>query len=60
MIAVATSPNPPLRLQLGSDYVARVETKLSQVAHELAQWRALASSTDHAAARGSERAGMPA
>lgn len=59
MIAVATVPNPPLRLQLGTDCVTRVEGKLAQVARELEQWRPLALSTDHDDAPGSERAGVP-
>ncbi len=59
MIAVATSVDPPLRLQLGTDCVGRVEGKLAQVAGELERWRAVAVSTDHDAARGSEGAGVP-
>jgi hypothetical protein len=46
-------------LQLGTDCVARVESKLAQVADELERWRAVALSTDHDAARSSERAGVP-
>jgi NAD(P)-dependent dehydrogenase (short-subunit alcohol dehydrogenase family) len=45
IITVATAVKPPLRVQLGADCVARVETKLAQVADELAQWRDLALST---------------
>ena len=60
MIMVATSADPPLRLQLGSDCVARVEAKLSQVARELDRWRALALSTDHDDARASGRGALPA
>src|SRR5262249_18375664 len=47
MVAVATSDNPPLRLQLGADCVARVEAKLASVAAELATWRDLAESTEY-------------
>lgn len=47
IVAVATSPEPPLRVQLGTDSLARVEAKLAQVATELAAWRTLAESTDH-------------
>jgi NAD(P)-dependent dehydrogenase (short-subunit alcohol dehydrogenase family) len=47
ILAVATSAEPPLRLQLGTDCVTQVETKLANVAKELAAWRALAESTDH-------------
>jgi NAD(P)-dependent dehydrogenase (short-subunit alcohol dehydrogenase family) len=45
ILAIATVDNPPLRLQLGADCVARIEAKLKQVAGELAQWRTLAEST---------------
>ena len=51
MITVALSAAPPVRLQLGSDCVARVEEKLAHVARELDQWRALALSTDWNAKR---------
>jgi NAD(P)-dependent dehydrogenase (short-subunit alcohol dehydrogenase family) len=47
IVTVATSAKPPLRVQLGTDSVARVEAKLAQVASELAAWRALAESTDY-------------
>jgi NAD(P)-dependent dehydrogenase (short-subunit alcohol dehydrogenase family) len=47
IVAVATSAEPPLRVQLGSDSLARVEAKLEQVASELAAWRTLAESTDY-------------
>ena len=43
---VATSTEPPLRVQLGTDSLARVEAKLALVATELAAWRTLAESTD--------------
>ena len=43
---LAAAPDPPLRLQLGSDCVALVEGKLASVAAELGQWRDLALSTD--------------
>ena len=46
-MAIATSTEPPLRVQLGTDSLARVETKLAQVAGELATWRTLAESTDY-------------
>ena len=38
-----------MRIQLGSDSVARVETKNAFVATELAKWRDLAVSTDYPA-----------
>ena len=47
IMAVATSTKPPLRVQLGTDSLARVEAKLAQVASELAAWRTLAESTDY-------------
>jgi NAD(P)-dependent dehydrogenase (short-subunit alcohol dehydrogenase family) len=43
---LASANNPPLRLPLGSDCVARIETKNAFVAKELAEWRTLATSTD--------------
>lgn len=46
IMTVATSAEPPLRLQLGTDCLARVEAKLAQVASELAAWRSVAESTD--------------
>lgn len=46
MLALVNAPNPPLRLALGSDTVARIEEKNRLVAQELEQWRALALSTD--------------
>jgi NAD(P)-dependent dehydrogenase (short-subunit alcohol dehydrogenase family) len=46
---LAAAPEPPLRLQLGSDCVNLVEGKLTSVAIELGQWRDLALSTDFAA-----------
>ena len=47
IVTVATSTEPPLRVQLGTDSLAGVEAKLAQVATELAAWRTLAQSTDH-------------
>ena len=43
---IATSTKPPLRIQVGTDCLARVEAKLAEVASELAAWRTLAESTD--------------
>jgi NAD(P)-dependent dehydrogenase (short-subunit alcohol dehydrogenase family) len=45
MIRAATADDPPLRLPLGADCVARVEQKLTTVARELDRWRPLALST---------------
>jgi NAD(P)-dependent dehydrogenase (short-subunit alcohol dehydrogenase family) len=47
LLQVADSPEPPVRLPLGSDAVAQLEDKLGIVAGELAQWRTLSLSTDH-------------
>ncbi|MHB2081430.1 oxidoreductase [Pseudomonas asiatica] len=49
LLALASAANPPLRLALGSDAVARIEAKNSAVEQELAQWRDLSLSTDFAA-----------
>lgn len=43
---IVDSPQPPLRLALGSDAVDVAEHKLSAWQHELNQWRALSTSTD--------------
>ncbi|MCL9802283.1 oxidoreductase [Pseudomonas sp. AKS31] len=48
MLALVNAPNPPLRLALGSDTVARIEAKNRWVAQELAEWNELALSTDFA------------
>ncbi|WP_327371554.1 SDR family NAD(P)-dependent oxidoreductase [Streptomyces sp. NBC_01217] len=47
IVELAQAEQPPLRLQLGADCVARVEAKLASVADELAQWRQLALSTGY-------------
>jgi short-subunit dehydrogenase len=46
IVATALSSDPPLRLPLGSDSVARVEQKLDAVAKEIAAVRSIALSTD--------------
>lgn len=46
MLQLADSAEPPLRLQLGSDAVARVRAKNARVEAEMAQWLDLAVSTD--------------
>ncbi|QXI08518.1 3-phenylpropionate-dihydrodiol/cinnamic acid-dihydrodiol dehydrogenase [Pseudomonas fluorescens] len=46
MLTLVNAPNPPLRLALGSDTVARIEAKNRLVAQELEQWQVLALSTD--------------
>ncbi|WP_409288888.1 oxidoreductase [Pseudomonas sp. KCJK8927] len=48
LMTLANATNPPLRLALGSDAVARIETKNRAVERELAQWRELSLSTDFA------------
>ena len=45
MVRITEVENPPLRLQLGADSLAAVESKLDQVKTELNQWRDLATST---------------
>ncbi|MDE1148237.1 MAG: oxidoreductase [Azospirillaceae bacterium] len=47
-MALVNAPKPPLRLPLGSDTLAVIETKNAFVAAEMAEWRALALSTDFA------------
>ncbi|CRI57121.1 oxidoreductase [Pseudomonas sp. CCOS 191] len=48
LMALTNASQPPLRLALGSDAVARIEAKNSAVERELAQWRELSLSTDFA------------
>ena len=45
IILAAQSQHPPLRLILGSDAMARVRTKLTQVAKELEAWRSVGENT---------------
>lgn len=47
MLQLADSAAPPVRLQLGSDTVARVRAKNALVDAEMAQWLELAVSTDY-------------
>ena len=49
LVAFAEAPNPPLRLPLGSDTVAAIEAKHEADRAILAEWRAVAVSTDFAA-----------
>ncbi|VXC03791.1 NADP-dependent 3-hydroxy acid dehydrogenase YdfG [Pseudomonas sp. 8AS] len=46
MLVLANAEQPPLRLALGSDAVARIEQKHAQVEVELQAWRSLSLSTD--------------
>lgn len=48
LVAFADTPNPPVRLPLGSDTVAAIENKDAQTAGILAAWRSTAVSTDFA------------
>ncbi|MDD0844045.1 oxidoreductase [Pseudomonas sp. Gutcm_11s] len=48
MLVLANAEQPPLRLPLGSDAVARIEQKHAQVETELQAWRSLSLSTDFA------------
>jgi NAD(P)-dependent dehydrogenase (short-subunit alcohol dehydrogenase family) len=50
ILQLADTEQPPRRLQLGSDTVARVREKNRQVEAELAHWLTLAQSTDFDAA----------
>ena len=45
---LAAAKTPPIRLPLGSDTVARIESKHAFVEKELAAWRDVATSTDFA------------
>jgi NAD(P)-dependent dehydrogenase (short-subunit alcohol dehydrogenase family) len=46
IVALVEAKNPPLRLPLGTDAIARIEEKHAFVERELREWRALAASTD--------------
>jgi hypothetical protein len=47
VLNLADSANPPVRLPLGADTVAKIEEKHRFVEAELAQWRAIALSTSY-------------
>jgi NAD(P)-dependent dehydrogenase (short-subunit alcohol dehydrogenase family) len=47
IVDMVESPNPPVRLQLGTDTIRAVEAKIGRVKSELATWRAVSESTDH-------------
>lgn len=49
MLQLAASPNPPVRLPLGTDTLRTLAEKNAFVERETAQWQALAASTDFAA-----------
>ena len=46
IVELAGNPKAPLRMPFGTDTVAAIEAKNAFVAKELAQWRAVAASTD--------------
>jgi hypothetical protein len=46
LTAFVDTPNPPVRLPLGSDTVAAIEAKDAQTAGILAAWRSTSVSTD--------------
>lgn len=48
ILQIAAEPDPPTRLALGSDTLARIEEKNRDVARELDRWRPLSLSTDFA------------
>lgn len=47
LLQVASAPEPPLRLPLGTDTLKRMAEKNALVDRETAQWLALAASTDY-------------
>ena len=47
LLVLADSPEPPVRLPLGTDTVARIGEKNRSVEAELQRWLAVAVSTDH-------------
>ena len=46
MIGTATAEDPPLRLVLGADALARISAKLDQVRSDLDAWHEVTVSTD--------------
>jgi NAD(P)-dependent dehydrogenase (short-subunit alcohol dehydrogenase family) len=46
IMALVDAPNPPQRLPLGSDALARISAKHNLVEAEVAQWQTLTLSTD--------------
>lgn len=47
IVDLAGTAEPPLRVQLGADSVARVEAKLDLMRREIDAWRPVSVSTDH-------------
>ncbi|HYG87843.1 MAG TPA: oxidoreductase [Azospirillum sp.] len=50
ILALVDAPNPPRRLPLGSDTLARITAKNADVEAEMAAWQDLARSTDYTSA----------
>ncbi len=48
IVDLGGTPEPPLRLQLGTDTLQAVEAKLDAVRKEMDAWRHIAVTTDHA------------
>jgi NAD(P)-dependent dehydrogenase (short-subunit alcohol dehydrogenase family) len=55
LVEFVDAPTPPVRLPLGSDTVAAIETKHAVVEGILAQWRSVSASTDFAASETKKR-----
>ena len=49
LVSFVDAPNPPVRLALGSDTVAKIEARNADGAAMLTEWRAVSISTDFAA-----------
>jgi NAD(P)-dependent dehydrogenase (short-subunit alcohol dehydrogenase family) len=47
IVQIASAPEPPLHLLLGTDCVAAVEQKTKQLFADIEAWRTLSTSTDH-------------
>jgi NAD(P)-dependent dehydrogenase (short-subunit alcohol dehydrogenase family) len=49
LVDFVDAPNPPVRLPLGSDTVAKIEANIAEATEMLAAWRKVGASTDFAA-----------
>jgi NAD(P)-dependent dehydrogenase (short-subunit alcohol dehydrogenase family) len=47
IVDIASAPEPPLHLLLGSDCVAAVQAKTQRLLTDIETWRAVSTSTDH-------------
>ena len=56
LIQLANPPEPPARLPLGTDTLARLAYKQGEVERETVKWRALSASTDFVEAAKTTRA----